>query len=90
MLFTTVSDLNEAMLNTSLSREDEQLARFFYEGQIMGYIPPDFEITVSKTKAYLSKQEGKGTLYFFTGSKKNAMCFLKGYVQAKYEGVKPL
>jgi hypothetical protein len=89
MLFTTVSDLNEAMLNTSLSREDEQLARFFYEGQIMGYIPPDFEITVSKTKAYLSKQEGKGTLYFFTGSKKNAMCFLNGYLRAKYEGVKP-
>jgi hypothetical protein len=77
------------MLNASLSREDESLARDFYEGQIMGYIPPSFEIRVSKTRAEICKQEEKGTCIFFTGSKKNAMCFLKGYVQAKYEGVKP-
>ena len=96
MRFSTVPELNEALLDLNLNREDEILVRYFFESQILGTIPPFFDFDLGKTTAYISRVEnfagGEARVTFFKGSKKNVLSFLEGFTMARYmykQGVKP-
>ena len=92
MRFATVPELNEALLDLKLNREDEILVRYFFEGQIIGIIPPFFNFDLGKTNAYISRVENNACVTFFKGSKKNVLSFLEGFAMASdmyKQGVKP-